>query len=227
MAFAEKRGDWYRIVFRLAGKRYTRSLKTQREDIAQGVAGGVNRTLMLIEQRALHVPDDADVVSFVLSGGQQVKKAGDERKEVVPAEPVTLERLKKKYVDTLSIGAVEENSLNTVDLHLRHFVKTLGATCPLQDLTLMQLQEHIKTRAVADGIRGRKLSSTTIRKEIASLRAAWNWGVQAGLLTGSFPNKGLKYPKTTEKPPFQTWQDKRSCARCARRSFCVSEGLNY
>lgn len=85
---------------------------------------------MLIEQRALHVPDDADVVTFVLSGGQQVKKAGEERKEVVPAEPVTLERLKKKYIDTLSIGAVEENSLNTVDLHLRHFVKTLGATFP-------------------------------------------------------------------------------------------------
>ena len=124
------------------------------------MAGGVNRTLMLIEQRALHVPDDADVVTFVLSGGQKVKKVGEERIEV-RAEPVTLEWLKKKYIDTLAIGAVEENSLQTVDMHLRHFVKTLGASCRLQELTLMRLQEHVNKRAQADGIRGRKLSPTT------------------------------------------------------------------
>ena len=42
---------------------------------------------------------------------------------------------------------------------------------------------------------------------MASLRAAWNWGVQAGLVAGPFPNRGLKYPKSGEKPPFQTWQE--------------------
>ena len=47
----------------------------------------------------------------------------------------------------------------------------------------------------------------TIRKEIASFRAVWNWGVRAGLLSGTFPNRGLVYPKTDEKPPFQTWEE--------------------
>jgi hypothetical protein len=28
--------------------------------------------------------------------------------------------------------------------------------------------------------------------------------VRLGHLTGTFPNKGLVYPKSTEKPPFQT-----------------------
>src|SRR5262249_41179044 len=44
----------------------------------------------------------------------------------------------------------------------------------------------------------------TLRKEIASLRACWNWATHSGLLTGSFPNRGLRFPKCQEKPPFQT-----------------------
>jgi integrase len=39
---------------------------------------------------------------------------------------------------------------------------------------------------------------------MASFRACWNWGVQAGQLTGTFPALGLRYPKTDEKAPFQT-----------------------
>ena len=44
----------------------------------------------------------------------------------------------------------------------------------------------------------------TIRKEVASFRAAWNWGAPMGLTNGHFPAKGLRYPKTDEKPPFMT-----------------------
>ena len=36
-----------------------------------------------------------------------------------------------------------------------------------------------------------------------TLRTAWNWGVRMNLLTGRFPQDGLQYPKTDEKPPFQ------------------------
>lgn len=28
-----------------------------------------------------------------------------------------------------------------------------------------------------------------------------------GLLKGAFPNKGLTYPKLSEKQPFQTWEE--------------------
>jgi integrase len=42
---------------------------------------------------------------------------------------------------------------------------------------------------------------------MASFRACWNWGVQAGKLKNAFPSRGLKYPKTDEKPPFMTWQE--------------------
>src|SRR5437762_10910375 len=70
MAFAEKRGDWFRIVFRFGGTRYRHTLKTNDAEVADSVAGGVKRTLMLLEQRALRIPEGGDVLSFVLSGGQ-------------------------------------------------------------------------------------------------------------------------------------------------------------
>ena len=39
--------------------------------------------------------------------------------------PPTLGALKKQYLESLFIGAVEANSLDTVAVHLRHFVRTL------------------------------------------------------------------------------------------------------
>jgi integrase len=51
---------------------------------------------------------------------------------------------------------------------------------------------------------GRRLSPASIKKEIVSLRTAWNWGVKMGLVSGRFPNDGLRFGKVDEKPPFMT-----------------------
>src|SRR5438477_9436577 len=74
MAFAQKRGEWYRVVFHFNGKRYRKCLKTQNEEAAEAVAGGVKRTLMMLEQGLLQIPPRADIVSFILSGGHEVKQ---------------------------------------------------------------------------------------------------------------------------------------------------------
>ncbi len=57
------------------------------------------------------------------------------------------------------------------------------------------------------GLKKGKLSPATIKKEIISLRTAWNWGVNMRLVSGKFPATGLTYPKSEEKPPFQTRQE--------------------
>ena len=62
------------------------------------------------------------------------------------------------------------------------------------------LQRHIDRRR-AD------VTSVTIRKEIDTLRAAWNWAARTGMLTGEFPGKGLVFPKREEKLPFMTWAE--------------------
>jgi integrase len=55
--------------------------------------------------------------------------------------------------------------------------------------------------------RGKRLSPVTLKKEIASFRAAWNWALHMGLVKGAFPSRGLVYPKADEKPPFMTWPE--------------------
>jgi integrase len=205
MAFAEKRGEWYRIVFRYNGKRYRQTLDTDDPTVADSAVCGVKRTLMLLEQKALRIPEGADALTFILSGGQ-INEAPKPNRHVVK-DPTTLALLKEQYIETLSVGAVEESSLNTLRMHLRHIERTIGSRFHLDTLALADLQQHVNRRVKAKGMRGRRLSPVTIRKEIASFRAAWNWGVQASLVRGPFPNKGLKFPKLDEKPPFQTWDE--------------------
>ena len=190
----------FKVCFRFRGRPYKKSLKTKDRGDAEVILGGVERTLLRLEQNLLELPAGADVLTFVLSDGKQAEK---------PSLPqvLTLQDLIDRYTSACSVGAMEENSLETTKMHLRHFVATFGKGFAAGGLTLADLQRHVERRAKKRGIRQRPLSPTTIRKEVATFRAAWNWGVQAGLVTGLFPHRGLKYPKTTEKPPFQTWEE--------------------
>jgi integrase len=66
----------------------------------------------------------------------------------------------------------------------------------------------LRRRSLAgQGIRGRTLSAATIKKELLTLRTAWNWARHAGVLKTPFPLRSVKFPKTQEKPPFQTWAE--------------------
>src|SRR5262249_47020861 len=196
-AAVEDRGNRYRVIFRYAGRRYTHSLRTTHPKEADALAGGLEKTLLRLEQGLLDLPEGVDLITFLLSDGQRVEKPK-------PPPIRTLQQLFDRYLQAHANGAMEANSLDTVAMHLRHFARTLGDAFPVQTLTLAHLQGHLDRRARRKGRRCEPLSPVTLRKEVASFRACWNWGVEAGLVRGRFPNRGLKYPKADEKPPFQT-----------------------
>jgi hypothetical protein len=163
MAFLEQRGRHFRVIFRHAGRRYTHTLKTTDASIAQGLMGGIEKTLMLLDQKVLKVPDGVDVLSFVV-GNRQVEPSiakPAEGANGTPPEGITLRELKDRYVETHSGGAMEKNSLDTVAMHLCHFIKTFGVNFPAQSLTLAKLQEHVGRRAKKKGVRNKPLSPTT------------------------------------------------------------------
>src|SRR5437870_3465400 len=114
MAFVEKRGQWHRIIFRYAGSRYAHTLKTKDRTVAEGLKGGVERTLMLLEQHVLQVPAGSDVLAFILSNGEVEKPAAGNGDGGVgggrAAAPISLRELKDRYVQTHSAGAMEKNS---------------------------------------------------------------------------------------------------------------------
>src|SRR5262249_40297307 len=78
-----------------------------------------------------------------------------------------------------------------------HLADTLKDGFPMNALTLADLQRHVERR-------GQDVAAVTIKKEIDTLRAAWNWGVRLGMVEGPCPTAGLVYPKGGEKLPFMT-----------------------
>src|SRR5262245_17460711 len=64
----------FKVCFRYGGRTYKKSLKTRKQREADAVLGGVERTLLQIEQQRLVVPEGADVVTFVLSDGRETRK---------------------------------------------------------------------------------------------------------------------------------------------------------
>jgi integrase len=200
MASLELRSNRYRIVFRFGGMKFQTPLKTTEPKEAQGCLARLEENLRLVERGRLLPPPDSDLGTFLLSDGQLSKKP-------TVANVVTLEYLVGEYMAVHCNGALEKNTLDTRAMYLRHLTATLGSSFSLKQLKVADLQGHITRRSKALGIRKRKLSAYTMRKEISSFRTIWNWGVQRGLLTTPFPNQGLVFPKMDEKPPFQTLEE--------------------
>ena len=151
---------------------------------------------MRVKQRLLTVPDGTDIVTFVQFDGKPPQAANGT--PVNPRQAVTIAQLKERYLATHSKGTIEANSLDTCKLHLNHACRFFGDAFPLPELTLAKLQEYVNKRE-RDAV-----APATIRKEVARLRAAWNWGEPMDLTSGRFPNRGPRYPKADEKPPFMT-----------------------
>ncbi len=193
----------------LGGKQFKKTVKTTNRSEAEAIRIRLEENIGLVQRGRLQVPPEADIATFLLSDGKMTQPP-----KVEPSpKPLTLDELRNLYVNALSHGTMEANSLQTTKMHLKHFVTTLGAQFAITKLTLEDLQGHVDRRTKKK-YRGRPLNSVTLRKEIDSLRACWNWAVQSGKLSGAFPNHGLRYPRASEKPPFQTWEEiERQIAR--------------
>jgi integrase len=196
MASLQERNGSYRVLFCHNSKLYSFTIGKVHKNEAENKARQVDYLLMRLKQRLLVLPEGTDIVTFVKHDGNP-PAAGPTLPEA-PRQPITLGRLKERYLDTHGNGTVEANSLGTSRLHLNHFCRVLGDGLPLGELNLARLQDYVNTRSKD------KTAPTTIRKEVATLRGAWNWGEPMGLTQGRFPNKGLRYPKADEKPPFMT-----------------------
>ncbi len=201
MASLEIRGNRYRVVFRYDGRKYQHRLNTDDRRKAEAALLRLEENLELLQRGRLDPPTCwEDLPLYLLSDGKL------ERPVRADPETLTLAALCKDYLAVCSNGSMEANSLDTVKMHLGHVRRVLGDGFAARTLGQGDLQRYIDRRARAKGIRGKKLSPTTIKKELASFRACWNWAADTRKL-GNFPAKGLKYPKLEEKPRFRTWTE--------------------
>lgn len=190
----------FQIVFRYGNQRIKRSTRTKIERDANEIASRVDRRLQLIEQGELHVPDDADVATFLMS---ETKRNG--KPKTVPS--MTLSRLFDEYFASLPANSIEANSLYMANIHRRHVLSVVGPNQRIRDIMHGTLQDYVNVRSRKSSPRGKRIRPLTVKKELATLSAVWSFALQRGHVACPFPSKGLKFPKVVEKPRFRTWQE--------------------
>lgn len=194
MAGIRKKGDGWHCTFRFRGKRYYFAIGSVSEGQARAKGIEVDETLDLIERGRLTIPEGTSLEDFVAAGGKAPVIA-------VRCETITCKQLFDHYLSTHANGTIEASSLSTARTHLHQITESLGERFRIQTLTLLNLQEHVDRR------RKTGVAPVTLKKEIATLRACWNWATHASLVKGTFPNKGLRFPKEEQKEPFRTFAE--------------------
>ncbi len=188
----------FQIGFRIGERKLKRSLRTNDRKEAEAARSRMDENIRLLERGRLTLPPNADVATFLLSDGKLEERIS------IP-KPVTLTELFNRYRTELPAGFLEDNSLRTIKIHLKHLERLIGKTLSLSQVTTPTLQRYIDRRSREENRRGKNISPTTIRKELTTLSSIWNWGSVRSYVENPFPNRGLKYPKSIDKPPFQSW----------------------
>jgi integrase len=203
MAGLQERNGSYRYSFRYHGKHHFVTLGKVSAEEAKTKSAQVDYLLLRLKQRLIHLPPGVGVVEFIRHDGKPaIPHVGNE----IVAKELILSAFCDRYLKTHR-NSLEVRTIEGIELHFKHLLGALGERFPIRELKLVDLQGYVDLRATAKGTGGRRLSAATIRKEVVSLRTAWNWGTRMELVAGRFPNTGLRYPKTEEKPPFQTREE--------------------
>jgi len=192
MAAIHERNGNFRVMFRHHGKQRNFTLGMVSEAEAKAKADQVEYLLMRLDQGLITLPPGADIVTFVRHDGN-LPASGGEAKQDKP----TLGSLRDRYLATHGNGTLEAHTLRGINRHFKHLARELGEGFPIRDLTMADLQGYVDKRSKAKGTRG-TLNPATIKKEIVTLRTAWNWGVRMKIVSGRSPYDGLRYPKSDE-----------------------------
>ena len=191
------------VRFGYGGTNYFRSLDTHDETQAKVRLGQINETLTLLKRGIVAFPVSLNVEeagTFILTGGKIARQA-------TPAPIHTLADVAKAYEAQTPKGAKADSSLLTERIHLDHFTRLLGKSVALDRIGTDQLQAYVNKRVAQPGLKGRKLSPDTIRKELGTFGQLWGFAKARGWVRRESPKSGVKLPKAAEKPPFQTWQE--------------------
>jgi hypothetical protein len=142
MASVQKKADAWYCQVTYAGRRHTFTIGKVAEREARRWKANAENLLLLIRHGRLEVPRGIAITDFILHDGKPpVDRAIAVRKDT------TLRQLREGYLNAVSNGAIETNTLTTAKIHLTHIEKSVGKNFILAGLTLGKLQEHITRRS--------------------------------------------------------------------------------
>jgi integrase len=236
VASIQQKGESWYCQFLYRRQRYTFTIGKVDEIEARSVKGKVEYLLMRLKQRLLDLPPGCDIVTFVQFDGKPPGQPARRVKELTLAglrddyirsqkgklEETTLDGIRlhfghltrilgenchvpslsravlQKYVDTRSREWIDP------DRYRRERRKKLAKQKPRRKYVR---KNPPPARPETPDRELRHPSAATIKKEIVSLRTAWNWAKRHLELEGDFPGGRLDYEKLEESLPFMTWEE--------------------
>ena len=125
----------------------------------------MTENIQLVESGRLRLPPQVDVAAFLLSDG-----AINRDQNTDPRTPLrTFEEFSHAFLSSIPTGSLEKNTQHD-DHPPGAFQESARRDFRLPLTQLEDLQKYVEIRSMDKGNRGKTLSPTTIRREIATLR---------------------------------------------------------
>lgn len=156
----------YSVVFSFGGRIWKKSTDSKDRIFADACLARVRENLRLAGIGRLAVPVGVDVAAFMMSDG---KLQGEPR----VAESPTITELIRQYKASLPTDSLESETIRILTIHMRHFERILGTRFRINRLTQQNLQRYVNERSQQQGIRGKKVRTATIKKELDTFRTIW------------------------------------------------------
>lgn len=231
MAWVQSRSGSWRILFRYNKEQHTFLLGQVEEHEARAVAAKVDYWLMRLKQKLVQLPPGCDIVTFVQHDGNPPTHPAPQREEI------NLSQLRDRYLESQKkkLEQTTLDGISLHFKHLIRILGAKRLISPLTRADLQAYvdkrssewidpniyrKKRREKQKTSKGERGmgktksklpdkplRHPSAATIKKEMVSLRTAWNWSRRYLLLAEEFPGSDLDYAKTQESLPFMTWEE--------------------
>jgi hypothetical protein len=140
MPSLENRNGSYRVVFRLLGRKFSRTLRTRNAKTARGTFARLEDNLRRVELGTLVIPSGANVPTFLLSDGNAQHLA----RQTATIPELTLAGLFSRYSAHLPEESLEKNTLAMIQIHLRHLLKVFGGTFPVRNMDGSRVSSEIR-----------------------------------------------------------------------------------
>jgi integrase len=199
-AIHDQKAGKARVFFRYGGRQFNRVVKVKSQRAAEALCETIEQTIADLDRGRLTLPPDADLVTFLISGGSLAASPA----EAKAAKPLTLDDIFERYRADPP-PHLESSTRRMQEMHFRHLLRVFP-TKQVKGIDRSAAQDYI-SRRTKQSFRNRPIQRETIAKELKSLRQAWNWVASQSkdLPQPSFTLKELSFPKGRERPPFMSW----------------------
>ena len=231
MAGLQNRNGSWRVIFRYQGKQHSFWVGQVKEKEAEAVSDRVDYWLMRFKQNLVELSPGCDIVTFLAHDGKppQYVTTGNKDLTLIRLRETYLASQQRKLEQTTLDGIslhfnhlvriigpgklvptitradlqayADKRSDEWIDpnVYRRKRREKLAAKPPRRNRKPAPPESGDKPR--------RHPSSATIKKEIISLRTAWNWARRQLNLAEAFPGVALDFAKIEEALPFMSWEE--------------------